>query len=153
MLIRFYLLEPSRKFPDVPLEQNTDSSFWSSFQCLPPVNWDIWNLFLQKCLLSSPLRFICLLSRSLNFICCQGDKKVNSIKKMLRNLLLRNHKMDEAATFHHVYDIITVTRYTTSFIELNVALILDAAGTASFIVNIIGALRGYRPGPTQTGDG
>ena len=26
-----------REFTDMPLEQNTDTSFWSSFQCLPPV--------------------------------------------------------------------------------------------------------------------
>ena len=39
------------------------------------LNGDIWNLFLQKCLLSSPLRFIRLLSKSLNLIGCQGDKK------------------------------------------------------------------------------
>ena len=31
----------------------------------------------------------------------------------------------------------TVTKYTPSFIERNVAFILDAAGTASFIVNIM----------------
>ena len=42
------------------------------FSCL---NGDIWNLFLQKCLLSSPLRFICLLSKLLNLFGCQGNKK------------------------------------------------------------------------------
>ena len=36
---------------------------------------DIWYLFLQKCLLSSPLRFIWLLSKSLKLIGFQGDKK------------------------------------------------------------------------------
>ena len=36
---------------------------------------DTWNLFLQKCLLSSPLGFIWLLSKSLNLIGFQGDKK------------------------------------------------------------------------------
>ena len=35
---------------------------------------DIW-IFLQKCLLSSPLRFIGLLSKSVNLIGCRGDKK------------------------------------------------------------------------------
>ena len=45
--------------------------------------------------------------------------------------------MDAGDTFYYVHDIITVTRYTASFIERNVALILDATGTASFIVNII----------------
>ena len=43
-----------------------------NFLCL---NGDIWNLFLQKCLLSSPLRFIWLLSKSLNLIGYKGDKK------------------------------------------------------------------------------
>ena len=32
------------------------------------LNGDIWNLFLQKCLLSSPLPFICFLSKSPNLI-------------------------------------------------------------------------------------
>ena len=36
---------------------------------------DIWNLFLQKCLLSSPLRFIQLLSKSVNLIGCRRVKK------------------------------------------------------------------------------
>ena len=36
---------------------------------------DIWNLFLQKCLLSSPLPFIRLLSKSVNLIGCRGGKK------------------------------------------------------------------------------
>ena len=35
---------------------------------------DIW-IFLQKCLLSSPLRFIRLLSKSVNLIGCQRGKK------------------------------------------------------------------------------
>ena len=39
------------------------------------LNGDIWNLFLQKCLLSSPLRFICLLSKLLTKFGCQGNKK------------------------------------------------------------------------------
>ena len=42
------------------------------FFCL---NGDIWNLFLQKFLFSSPLLFMWLLSKSLNFIGYQGDKK------------------------------------------------------------------------------
>ena len=37
--------------------------------------WDIWNFFLQKCLLSSPLRFIRLLSKSVNLIGCWRGKK------------------------------------------------------------------------------
>ena len=36
---------------------------------------DIWNFFLQKCLLSSPLRFIQLLSKSVNLIGCRRSKK------------------------------------------------------------------------------
>ena len=36
---------------------------------------DIWNFFLQKCLLSSPLHFIRLLSKSVNLIGCRRDKK------------------------------------------------------------------------------
>ena len=43
-----------------------------NFFCL---NGCIWNLFLQKCLLSSPLHFIWFLSKLLNLIGCQGDKK------------------------------------------------------------------------------
>ena len=35
---------------------------------------DIW-IFLQKCLLSSPLRFIRILSKSVNLIGCRGGKK------------------------------------------------------------------------------
>ena len=42
------------------------------FFCL---NGDTWNLFLQKCLLSSPFSFVWLLSKSLNLIVYQGDKK------------------------------------------------------------------------------
>ena len=36
---------------------------------------DIWNFFLQKCLLSSLLRFIRLLSKSVNLIGCRCGKK------------------------------------------------------------------------------
>ena len=36
---------------------------------------DSWNLFLQKCLLSSPLSFVRLLSKSVNLIGCRGGKK------------------------------------------------------------------------------
>ena len=36
---------------------------------------DIWKQFLQKCLLSSPLRFIRLLSKSVNLIGCWVGKK------------------------------------------------------------------------------
>ena len=43
-----------------------------TFFCL---NGDIWTLFLQKCLLSSPINFIVILSKSLNLLGCQSDKK------------------------------------------------------------------------------
>ena len=36
---------------------------------------DIWIFFLQKCLLSSPLRFIRLLSKWVNLISCRGGRK------------------------------------------------------------------------------
>ena len=39
------------------------------------INGDIWILFLQICLLSSPLRFTLPLSKSLNLIGCRGGKK------------------------------------------------------------------------------
>ena len=38
-------------------------------------HWGYLEFFLQKCLLSSPLRFILLLSKSVNLIGCLGDKK------------------------------------------------------------------------------
>ena len=60
---------------------------------------DIWKFFLQKCLLSCPLRFIRLLSKSVNLIGCRRGKRVNFVK-MFKNLLLRNHKGDEAETWH-----------------------------------------------------
>ena len=51
---------------------------------------DIW-IFLRKCLLSSPVRFIRLLSKSVNLIGCRGGKK-GQISYFFKNLLLRNHK-------------------------------------------------------------
>ena len=36
---------------------------------------DIWNSFLQECLLSSPPRFIRLLFKSVNLIGCRRGKK------------------------------------------------------------------------------
>ena len=39
------------------------------------LNGDIWDFFLQKCLLSSPLCFIRLLSKSVYSIDCRGGKK------------------------------------------------------------------------------
>ena len=61
---------------------------------------DIWIFFLQKCLLSSPLRFIRLLSKSVNLIGCRRGKKGQFFVKMFKNLLLGNHKEDEAETWH-----------------------------------------------------
>ena len=70
------------------------------------LNGDIWNLFLQKCLLSSALRFIWIYSKSLNLIVAWTAKRINFRKKMLKNLLLGNRKVDETDTFIHAYDII-----------------------------------------------
>ena len=61
---------------------------------------DIWNFFLQKCLLSSPLRFIRPLSKSVNFDWLSARQKWSIFVKMFKNLLLRNHKGDEAETWH-----------------------------------------------------
>ena len=55
--------------------------FVMDISCL---NGYFWILFLQKCLLSSPLRFISLLSKSLNLIGCQGDKKGKFRKKNVK---------------------------------------------------------------------
>ena len=60
---------------------------------------DIW-IFLQKCLLRSPLRFIRLLFKSVNLIGCQRGKKGQFFVKMFKNLLLKNHKGDVAETWH-----------------------------------------------------
>ena len=43
--------------------------------------------FSQKCLLSSPIRFISVLSKSLNLIGCQGEKRANFRKKIFLNLV------------------------------------------------------------------
>ena len=61
---------------------------------------DILVFFLQKCLLSSPLRFILLLSKSMNLIGCRGGKKGRFSYKMFKNLLHRNHIGDEVETWH-----------------------------------------------------
>ena len=45
---------------------------------------DIWNFFLQKCLLSSPLRFMRLLSKSMNLIGCRRGKKGKFSEKCLK---------------------------------------------------------------------
>ena len=59
---------------------------------------DIW-IFLQKCLLSSPLRFIGLLSKSVNLIGLSARQKGPIFVEMFKNFLLGNHKGDEAETW------------------------------------------------------
>ena len=66
------------------------------FYCL---NDYFWNIFFQKCLLSSPLRLIWHLSKSPTLIVSRATKRVN-FRKMLKNRLLKNQKVDEAVTFH-----------------------------------------------------
>ena len=48
------------------------------------VSLGIFGFFLQKCLLSSHLRFIRLLSKSVNLIGCRGDKKGQFSYKSLK---------------------------------------------------------------------
>ena len=57
----------------------------------------LWNFLLQKCLLSSPLRFVRLLSK---FDWLSGRQKGSIFVKMFKNILLRNHMGDEAKTWH-----------------------------------------------------
>ena len=61
---------------------------------------DIWIFFLQKCLLSSPLRFIRLFVQIGEFDWLSARQKGSVFVKMFKNLLLRNHKADEAETWH-----------------------------------------------------
>ena len=61
---------------------------------------DIWIFFLQKCLLSSPLRFIRLFVQIGEFDWLSARQKGSIFVKMFKNLLLRNHKADEAETWH-----------------------------------------------------
>ena len=56
----------------VPIDLLWEKEEIDNFFCLIG---DIWNFFLQKCLLSEPLRFIRLLSKSVNLIGCRGGKK------------------------------------------------------------------------------
>ena len=60
---------------------------------------DILIFFLQKCLLSSPLRFICFFVQIGEFDWLLGRQKVLIFVKMFKNLL-RNHMGDEAETWH-----------------------------------------------------
>ena len=55
---------------------------------------------LQKCSWSSPLQTIWILSKSLILIGCHGNLNARFSKKILKNLLIRSHKGDEAETFH-----------------------------------------------------
>ena len=48
------------------------------------VSLGILGFFLQKCLLSCPLRFIRLLSKSVSLIGCRGGKKVSIFVKMFK---------------------------------------------------------------------
>ena len=59
-----------------------------------------WDFLVQKCLLSSPLRFVRLLSKSPNLIGCHGDKKGRFLKTKYVENLLRNHMVAEADTLH-----------------------------------------------------
>ena len=61
---------------------------------------DIWKFFLQKCILSSPLRFIRLFVQIGEFDWLSARQKGSIFLKMFKNLLLRNHKADEAETWH-----------------------------------------------------
>ena len=65
-----------------------------NFSCL---NGDIWNLFLQKYSLSSPLRFIC--PNYLIYWVARATKRVN-FRNNVETSLLMNHKVDQAGTFH-----------------------------------------------------
>ena len=78
---------------------------------------DIWNFFLQKCFLSSPLRFI--LSISLNLIGCHGNIKGKFSKhysKVFSSEAIRGMKLTLSI---HVHDI---SRYINSvFIVVDMA--------------------------------
>ena len=59
----------------------------------------IWNFFLQKCLLSSLLRFVRLLSTSLILIGCRAAKRVNFRKNVLK-IFFSETIRGEAETWH-----------------------------------------------------
>ena len=61
---------------------------------------DIWNFVLQKCLLSSPLRFIQLFVQIGEFDWLSARHKGSIFIKIFKNLILRNHKGYEAETCH-----------------------------------------------------
>ena len=64
------------------------------------------ELFLQKCLLSSPLRFICLLSKLLNLFECKATKRVNFRKKMFNIFFSKTIRWIKLILSMYVYDII-----------------------------------------------
>ena len=64
----------------------------------------IWNLFLQKFLLSSPLRFIWLLSKSLNLIGCQ--KRVHFRQEGLNIFFSKTIRWMKLLLFINAYGII-----------------------------------------------
>ena len=59
---------------------------------------DILTKVFQKCSLSSPLPNIWILSKPLNLIGCHGNRKDKFTKKILKNHILRSHKVHEAET-------------------------------------------------------
>ena len=61
---------------------------------------DILTKILQKCSWSSLLSTIRILSKSLNLIGGHGNRKAKFSQLILKNLLLRSHKGDEAETLH-----------------------------------------------------
>ena len=70
-----------------------------NFCCLTA---DIWNFFLQKCFLSSPLWFIWSLSKSLNLIGCHGNIKGKFSKnysKTFSSEAIRGMKLNLAYMF------------------------------------------------------
>ena len=58
------------------------------------------DFFLQKCLLRSPLLFHATFVQIGEFDGLSGRQKGSIFVKMFKNLLLRNHKGDEAETWH-----------------------------------------------------
>ena len=63
-----------------------------------------WKKVLQKCFWSSPLPTIWILSKSLILIGCHGNRKAKFSRKILKNLLLRSRKSDDAEICINVHD-------------------------------------------------
>ena len=74
-------------------KEEIDSLFFLS-------HWGYLEFFLQKCLLSSPLCFIRPFVQIGEFDWLSVLQKGSIFIKMFKNLLLRNHKGDEAETWH-----------------------------------------------------